>query len=579
MWLRIGRTAALAALVSALAAFVATSAASADATIQFKNWAVWGSITDKKLNEAVTLPKGTVFNGAADLTSSGGGGEVAGTIKGHLTVPPFKTMLKLLGLLPAEAGIKITEVGESSGTIVTIPASNCAHSDFPGVCVKTTVVSKATLGITSAGDEGLELPLQCETAEPLTLELSGIGTSGELPEQHYKGEVTIPSITCGGLEGLVLGPLLTTLMSGPENPYVLSLASHEPTAPSVSIAEPALPPRSVSQVSAILEGLVVPEGEPLTSCEWEYGTTESYGSSVPCDIPPQTLPYTQILLSGLHEATTYHFRLTASNSYGTSHSSDGTFTTLTAASAPEYGQCVSKKKGGYTSSNCAFMGKGSFAWKPGPAPTCVEKKKGEYTNSTCTVKSGKRGKGHFERAPGPGYALTTGSVTLQAGENILTCTSGSGSGDVTGVHTGSEQITLSGCESAGNPCTSEGPDGTASGTSGAIETNKLATRLLGPVETRLSWTQLSSSEHEPYVAEFACGSKRYRIKGTLAGLQGGDVGAMSTTSTTTFNSASGEQALSTEVSENGGSSWLGPDSSILTAVATSTAASSIEIKP
>ena len=38
----------------------------------------------------------------------------------------------------------------------------------------------------------------------------------------------------------------------------------------------------VSETGVTLEGVVSPEGKPITACHFEYGTTDSYGQSVPC---------------------------------------------------------------------------------------------------------------------------------------------------------------------------------------------------------------------------------------------------------------------------------------------------------
>ena len=65
-------------------------------------------------------------------------------------------------------------------------------------------------------------------------------------------------------------------------------------------------------------------------------------------------------------------------------------------------------------------------------------------------------------------------------------------------------------------------------------------------------------------------------------MQGGDVNTPSLTSTTSFSieeEKEAEQAVFTEVSENGGESWTGPDSSTVVGLAEDTAASSLEIKP
>src|SRR5271166_385254 len=85
------------ACVATGAILVAAAPASAfTAKVKFENWAVWGTLTPKKLNEPVTLPKGSVFNGVSELTEPAN----TGTVRGHLTVPPFTASLKLAGLVP-----------------------------------------------------------------------------------------------------------------------------------------------------------------------------------------------------------------------------------------------------------------------------------------------------------------------------------------------------------------------------------------------------------------------------------------------------------------------------------------------
>ena len=65
-----GRIATVAVLLAAIGAmFVATTSASAiTEPVTFTNWAVWGSLTPKKLNEPVVLPKGSTFNGTSEIT-------------------------------------------------------------------------------------------------------------------------------------------------------------------------------------------------------------------------------------------------------------------------------------------------------------------------------------------------------------------------------------------------------------------------------------------------------------------------------------------------------------------------------
>ena len=78
------RIAALVATVSTVASLACRSGAVGDGQdiiVPFTNWTVSGSITAKKLNQAIVLPSGSTFNGSADLTS--------GAVTGTIDVPAF----------------------------------------------------------------------------------------------------------------------------------------------------------------------------------------------------------------------------------------------------------------------------------------------------------------------------------------------------------------------------------------------------------------------------------------------------------------------------------------------------------
>ncbi len=105
----------------------------------------------------------------------------------------------------------------------------------------------------------------------------------------------------------------------------------------ISYTQPPNPPAVVTgaasdvvQSSATLNATVDPEDEEVTGCELEYGTSEAYGLSAPCSpsagsgIAPVAV---SARVSGLSAATTYHYRIAATNADGTSYGSDATFTT------------------------------------------------------------------------------------------------------------------------------------------------------------------------------------------------------------------------------------------------------------
>ena len=94
---------------------------------------------------------------------------------------------------------------------------------------------------------------------------------------------------------------------------------------------------SVTQTTATLNGTVNPNGSQITDCHFDYGTTTSYGSSVPCSTSPGTgtTPVAVLApISGLAPGTTYNFRLVATSAEGTSNGNNRTVTTTPPAGQP-----------------------------------------------------------------------------------------------------------------------------------------------------------------------------------------------------------------------------------------------------
>jgi hypothetical protein len=87
---------------------------------------------------------------------------------------------------------------------------------------------------------------------------------------------------------------------------------------------------ALSQTSATLNATVNPKGTTVIDCHFEYGTTTSYTTSVPCASLPGsgTSPVaTSAVVAGLIANTTYHYRVVATNSGGTTNGADLTLTT------------------------------------------------------------------------------------------------------------------------------------------------------------------------------------------------------------------------------------------------------------
>jgi phosphodiesterase/alkaline phosphatase D-like protein len=87
----------------------------------------------------------------------------------------------------------------------------------------------------------------------------------------------------------------------------------------------------VKRTTAKLEGVVNPEGEAVTSCEFEYGTSGAYGHIAPCvpaTVGSGSSPVAvSAEVSGLTAGTGYQYRLVAGNTNGLSAGTDGGFTT------------------------------------------------------------------------------------------------------------------------------------------------------------------------------------------------------------------------------------------------------------
>jgi hypothetical protein len=87
----------------------------------------------------------------------------------------------------------------------------------------------------------------------------------------------------------------------------------------------------IHPTSAVLHGQVVPGGGKTTTYRFQYGTTESYGSSVPVPAASIASGAKPIAVSktasSLAAATTYHYRLVAANENGETYGEDETFTT------------------------------------------------------------------------------------------------------------------------------------------------------------------------------------------------------------------------------------------------------------
>jgi hypothetical protein len=101
-----------------------------------------------------------------------------------------------------------------------------------------------------------------------------------------------------------------------------------PDAP-VAVTDPATDVTSF--YGATLHGKVNPSDFPVGECRFEYGTSDDYGETTPCDQSNISGGTSDVSVSAdigyLEPDTTYHYQLAAENPGGTGHGEDRTFTT------------------------------------------------------------------------------------------------------------------------------------------------------------------------------------------------------------------------------------------------------------
>lgn len=184
-------------------------------TAEYKDWALSGSITTRRLRQPVALPAGSAFNGSGEVNGETG----VGAVTGRFAVPPFTASLKLFGVLPVTVGLTLNEEGTASGSVAK-------SESVPGE-ETLALPAKFKLGITSIGVLGLSIPTSCSGAEPLSLSLTDTLTREELLSTGwaFSGSATLPRMRCeGGFLGSAFGAVLSALVSGPENQYSLKVA-------------------------------------------------------------------------------------------------------------------------------------------------------------------------------------------------------------------------------------------------------------------------------------------------------------------------------------------------------------------
>jgi lysophospholipase L1-like esterase len=180
---------------------------------EFNNWVVSGTFALKKLNQTITLPQGSTFNGEAAINLLTESGPLTGTF----AIPSFEPTIKILGI-PAKVGLEIKQVGTIEGSI---EQSKTVQGD-----VTLSAPTKANVGYTTISILGLTIPTKCQSAQPLQLPLVDNLTVNELltTGSHFTGTTTFPPVTCEGSLGTLEASVLNSLFAGPSNPYSITIS-------------------------------------------------------------------------------------------------------------------------------------------------------------------------------------------------------------------------------------------------------------------------------------------------------------------------------------------------------------------
>ncbi len=197
------RNTALGATAAILcSAAISAPAASADVIVPFNDFRVGGSLTVKKLSQSVDLPPGSTFNGRANLTTQ--------RLRGNVFIPEFTSTLDILGV-PTQVTTELEQVRPVMGTLAIGSTGTSIHATTSAILH----LRKVRIGL-------LSVPTTCRTREPIVLSMDHEGPlTYPVP---FDGTTTIPRLRGCGL----LGPTLSALMSGPDNPYHLTLAPPPP---------------------------------------------------------------------------------------------------------------------------------------------------------------------------------------------------------------------------------------------------------------------------------------------------------------------------------------------------------------
>ncbi len=184
------------------------------------------------------------------------------------------------------------------------------------------LIQPKTINVGNLGSEMLEIPQVVITgpdAAEFGLELTGFPSTIGSGSSEFFTVYLIP-----GTEGPKNATLTIYSNDADENPFTLNLTGSG-VVPTPLVTTNAA--TGVTEAVATLRATVNPNGNATTAA-FEFGTTTAYGNTLPVSLSPNNDNANQnisALLTGLTTGQTYHFRVVASNSWGTTYGVDRSF--------------------------------------------------------------------------------------------------------------------------------------------------------------------------------------------------------------------------------------------------------------
>jgi len=162
----------------------------------------------------------------------------------------------------------------------------------------------------------------------------------------------------------------------------------------------------------------------------------------------------------------------------------------------------------------------------------VKAKTGKFATASCTTEGGT---GTWELvSPKKGaYTSTTKTATLATpGVGSVSCKTSKGTGTITSETAATTVVTFSTCATSGKKCTSAGQK------AGVIKTFELLGSLREPTAGTVE-TVVTGNGPEGLSAEFSCETITIKTRGSVGGVDTGDINTAGKKSTETFNEATG----------------------------------------